>query len=141
MKTWQFRLSNLQGVGPMLAIYFFLFTLDCMSEHSHSHAGLVLHIAWNLPCYLHFAFCLFVWLIKLKCVSHPSHNYECFRGSCLILRGWKGESWSPELMRWPKLKEALGDLILLFIPCFTNSYSKTANYPWKHMQQSLFLSK
>ena len=37
------------------------------------------------------AFCfLFVWLIKLKCVSHPSHNYKCFRGSCLILRGWRG---------------------------------------------------
>ena len=23
-----------------------------------------------LPCYLHFAFCLFVWLIKLKCTPH-----------------------------------------------------------------------
>ena len=37
-------------------------------------------IAWNLLCYLHFAFCLFVWLIKL------------------MLRGWKTGPWSPELV-------------------------------------------
>ena len=36
---------------------------------------------------LDFAFCLFVWLIKFKYVSHPSHDYDCFRGSYVILRG------------------------------------------------------
>ena len=26
----------------------------------------------------------------------PSHNYDCFKGSYLILRYWKGWPWSPD---------------------------------------------
>ena len=50
---------------------FLLFTLDYLPEHFHNHTSLILLIAWNLSCYLHFAFRLFVWLIKLKC--NPNH--------------------------------------------------------------------
>ena len=42
--------------------------------------------AWNLPCYLHFGFCLFVWLIQLKRAPHLSHHEDCFRVSYVILR-------------------------------------------------------
>ena len=47
--------------------WFLLLTQDYLSEHCYSHISLILLIAWNLPCYLYFYFCLFVWLIKLKC--------------------------------------------------------------------------
>ena len=52
---------------------FLLVLLSYMPKHSHSHTGLILLIAWNLSCYLYFAFCFFVWFIKLKCVPKPSH--------------------------------------------------------------------
>ena len=45
----------------MWAISVSFFTLDYMSEHSHLQIGLILLIACSLPCYLHFAFCLFGW--------------------------------------------------------------------------------
>ena len=45
----------------------FLFTRLCLSISNLT--GLILFIAWNLPCYLHFAF----WLIKLTCFPDPSH--------------------------------------------------------------------
>ena len=74
MNTSRFHLLNWQGVGQSRPSPFLLFTLDYLSEHSHSHTSLILHIARNLPCYLHFAFCLFVWLIKLKCTPCSSHH-------------------------------------------------------------------
>ena len=96
MNTWQFHLWNKQGVGPMWTISIsFLFTVNHLSEHSHSHTGLILLIVWNLHCYLHFAFCLFVWLIKLKCLSSISplglfqgiiHNIEGLKGG--TLKSW-----------------------------------------------------
>ena len=36
---------------------FLLFTPDYSSEYSRIYTGLILPIAQNLPCYLHFAFC------------------------------------------------------------------------------------
>ena len=69
-----FHLSNWQGLGPVWLSLFLLFTLNYLSEHPHIDTGLILLVAQNLPCYLHFASCLFVWLIKLKCVPHPSHH-------------------------------------------------------------------
>ena len=72
MKTWQFHLSDL---GWILCGHMFLFfRLDYMSEHSYSHSGFILFIAQNLPCCLHFAFCLSIRFIKLKCVPHPYHH-------------------------------------------------------------------
>ena len=49
-----------RGWVPCGLFPFLLFALDYLSEHSHSHTGLNLLIARNLPCYLHFSFCLFV---------------------------------------------------------------------------------
>ena len=88
---------------------FLLFTENYLFEHFHSHTSLILFIAWNLPCYLHFASCLFVWLIKFRCTPHPSHHWDCLRGLYVILRGWKEEPWSPELLREPDLKGATSD--------------------------------
>ena len=70
--------------------FFWLHWITCLSI-LHSHTGLTLLIAWNLPRYLHFAFCLFVRLIKLKCAPHPSHYLDYFRESYVILWGWKGD--------------------------------------------------
>ena len=98
MNTWQLHLSNWKGLGSCRSSPFLLFTQDNISEHFHSHTRLTLLIAWNFPCYLHFAFRLFVRLIKLKRTPHPSHHWNCFSGSCVILRGWKGWPWSSELL-------------------------------------------
>ena len=54
--------------GPSLLL---LFPLEDLSEHSYIYKCLILLIAQNLPCYLHFAFCLIVWLISLKYVWPP----------------------------------------------------------------------
>ena len=77
--------------GSSLFLFFFLFTLDYLSEHSHSHTGLILLIAQNLPHYLHFIFCLFVWLIKNSDGSLIHLTSRSFRGSYVTLRGKKGE--------------------------------------------------
>ena len=42
---------------PSLLLFF---TLEDLSEHSHIYKCLILLVARNLPCYLHFAFCLIV---------------------------------------------------------------------------------
>ena len=84
-------------------------TLNYLPEHSHSHTRLILLIAWNPHCYLHFAFCLFAWSIKLKFIAHQSRHLDCFRGSYVILTGWKGKPWNIESLGRPKLEE---DLIL-----------------------------
>ena len=97
MNTWQFHFLNWQGVN---------FTLDYLSEHSHSHTSLIWLIAWNLPCYLHFTLCLFVWLIKRKFTHQPSRHWNYFWGSYEVLRGWKGGPWSPELLGTPKVEGA-----------------------------------
>ena len=36
-----------------------------LPEHSYSYESLILLIASNLPCYLHFAFCLYVWFLSI----------------------------------------------------------------------------
>ena len=92
---------------------FFLFTQDFLSEHSP--VTQIHLIAWNIPCYLHLAFCLLVWLIKLKFTPYISHQ-DCFRESQVILRDWKHGSWSPGYDLWggPDLKGM--DLRPLFIP-------------------------
>ena len=57
MNIWQFHLMNWQGVGPMLAIFISFFTLHYLSEHFHSHTGLIFLIA-NSPLLLAFCFLL-----------------------------------------------------------------------------------
>ena len=70
MKTWQFKLLNSQGVGPVWTISVsFVYTGLLIWVFSVAKS-LILLIAWNSPCYLHFVFCLFLWLIKLKCTPH-----------------------------------------------------------------------
>ena len=82
------RPSGWVSCGPSLLL---LFALEDLSEHSHIYKRLILLIARNLPCYLHFAFCLIVWLISLKYVWPPEtvlmatwmtscHSLELFRG-------------------------------------------------------------
>ena len=69
--------------GPSLLL---LFALEDLSEHSHIYKRLILLIARNLPCYLHFAFSLIVWLISLKYVwlserwMTSCHSLELFQG-------------------------------------------------------------
>ena len=77
----QFHLSNCQGMWSVCAISVFVLHRITLSVHSHSYESLILFIAWNLPYYLHFAFCLLVWLIKFKCTPHPSHYEKYFRES------------------------------------------------------------
>ena len=73
ISTWQLHLSNLQGVGPCGPSPFLLFTLDYLSEHSHSQTGLILPMANNL---LLIAFCsLFVSMVdQAQMCPHPSHH-------------------------------------------------------------------
>ena len=59
-----------------------------LSEHSYRYTGLILLIASNLPCYLHFAFCSNVWS-KSIVPPHPSHHKKCFR-VYVILRAERG---------------------------------------------------
>ena len=108
MNTWQFRFIKLtRGRSHVGHLHFFLFTLNYLSKHSNGHTGLIFFISWNLPYYFHFVFFLFVWLMKLKSVLHPSHYQDYFRGPYVILRGWKGGPWSPELLGGPKLEADL----------------------------------
>ena len=58
---------------------------------------MILLILWNRPCSLDFAFCLIVWLIKLKCTSHPSHHKDRFWGSYVIVRSRKGGTLEPRI--------------------------------------------
>ena len=115
MNTWQFHLSNCQGLGPVSTFFVsFVYTVLLVWAFPQLHR-LDLYCL-ILPCYLHFAFCLFVWLIKLKCASHPFHHQDCFRGSYAKLKDWKGEPWSPgvlgrpELVGGPNLKVGNSDL-------------------------------
>ena len=78
---------------------FLLFTLDYLSEYSHSDIALMELIAKNLPCYLHIAFCLFVWLIQLKCVPH---TFVAIR-MCNI-ENLKEETFRPQITGGPNLK-------------------------------------
>ena len=75
MNTLQFHFSNWQELGLVWVISVsFAYTGLPVSHHSHSNTSLILLIGWSLPCYFQFAYCLFVWLIKLKCTPHPSHH-------------------------------------------------------------------
>ena len=77
--------------------FFFFFTQDYLPEHSWSHTTLILLIAWNLPCYFHFAFCLFVWLIKLM-YSAPISPLGLFQGITCNNERLKGGPWTPKLL-------------------------------------------
>ena len=68
--------------------FFCLHRITCLGIHSYSHTNLILLIVLNLPCYLHFALYLFLWLMKLKCIPHPSHHYDCFREPNIVLIIW-----------------------------------------------------
>ena len=83
-----------QICGPFL-----LFTLYSLSEHSHIYTGLIFLIAQNLAGYLHFVLFLFVWLFQPKYVPYPSHHYNYFSASCAMMKGWKEEPGSPELLK------------------------------------------
>ena len=100
--------------GPSLLL---LFTLDYLYENSHSHTGLILLIAWNLPFYKHFAFCLFVWLMQLKCVPHHLTPLRLFLGIICNTERLRGGTWSPELLSHLNWR---GDLGPLFLPWLSN---------------------
>ena len=61
MKTLLFHLSNWWGLGPIwvISVSFVYTGLLLWAFPQSSHADLIFLIAWNLPCYLHFAFCFF----------------------------------------------------------------------------------
>ena len=70
------HLLNWQVVSSVWAISIFLLTLDYLSEQPHSHR-LNLTCCFKscqLPAFCFLLVCLFVWLIKLKYFSHPSHH-------------------------------------------------------------------
>ena len=110
-----------QSISPVWAISIFLFTLNYLSEYFQSNTGLILLIIYNLSGHLHVAFCLFLWLIKLKCVPYSSHHYDCFREWLyVILTGWKKWPWTRELLGRTKLERGLDlkggeDLRIFFI--------------------------
>ena len=86
--TCQFHLSNWQEVGPMWAILIFVYTELLAYAFSQSHR---LDLIFCLKSFPSLTFCfLLVCMVKLKCVPHPSHYKDCFRGSYVILPGWKG---------------------------------------------------
>ena len=43
----------------------------------------------------------------LSTAHYPSHHYDCFRRSYVVLRGWKENLWSPEILEGPKLETLL----------------------------------
>ena len=136
--------------------HFFLATLDYLSEHFHSHTGLIVLIAQNLLYYLHFAFCLFVCLIHLWYIPHPSHNWYCsvtypeFFGQtctfaeptrappCLVSRGKFFLNLCLQMLQkcppWPLLKFTLRNSLL------RGWFSKSLQYRKSHAKQfELFL--
>ena len=119
-------------VNEHLAVPFdFSHWITCLSIPSH--AILILLIVWNLPWYLHFAFCLVAWLIKLNCTSYLSQHWDYFRRSFVILTGQKGGPCSPKLLRGPNLVGALtwmGETKTPLLPC---------NVIWKFVQCRSFL--
>ena len=76
--------------------FFFLFTLDYLSQHSYSHISLILFITENLPSYLHSAFCLYGWLNSN--VPLIDLTITTVLGNHVILRDCKGRPWRPELL-------------------------------------------
>ena len=73
-------------------IWFFLFTLDHFSEHSHSHAGLILLIARNI---LLLAFCFLSVCIVDQTQTCPSSisPLRLFGGTWEPLNYWKDLIW------------------------------------------------
>ena len=59
MNIWQVHLSSLPRGGSCVGHLFLLFIHNYLSENSYCHTNLILLIAWNLSCYLHFDFCFF----------------------------------------------------------------------------------
>ena len=104
--------------GPLVdhPHFFYLHRISCLSIPTVTQIHL---IAWNIPCYLHLAFCLLVWLIKLK-FTYISHQ-DWFRESQVILRDWKHGSWSPDYDLW-------GDQIWKVWTSDPSSYQEEVNY-------------
>ena len=76
--TCQFHLSNWQEVGPMWAILIFVYHELLAYAFSQSHR---LDLIFCLNSFPLLTFCfLLVCMVKLKCVPHPSHYKDCFRG-------------------------------------------------------------
>ena len=73
-----------------------------LSEHSHSYTSLILLIAWNLPSYLHSAFCLYSWSNSNVPLIHLTIR-NVSGGSYVTMRGWNMGLWSPELLGRAKL--------------------------------------
>ena len=112
-----------KGWVPCGSSPFLLCTLDYLYKHSHSHTGLILLIK-NLikivPVTSIFAFCLFVWLIQLKCVCLSISPLELFQGIiCNIERLRKGNLGALNYLGDVNCR---GDLRPVFIPCL--KYSK-----------------
>ena len=119
MNNWQFNLSNWQAVGPLWAI-------SISSVYSHK-----VNLTYWFKSSLLLGFCfLFVWLIKLKCTPHPFHHQDCFRESYVILRGWRREPWSPELLGGLNWRGDLiwnGNLRPLLMPWVWKYFPRSSN--------------
>ena len=79
-----------------------------LSKHSHRHSGFILLIARYLSYYLHFAFCSFVWLIKLKMCPSSISPFGLLQN--VILRGWKRGPWCLELLGEDLIWKGTSDL-------------------------------
>ena len=96
MNTLLFHLSNWWGLGPIWVFCLsFVYTwLLLWAFPQSSHADLIFLIAWNLPCYLHFAFCFFYCWFNSNVPSSIS-SLNCLTGSYNTerLEGGNLEPW------------------------------------------------
>ena len=89
MNIWQFHLSSWQRMGFMWAIPVFVYTgLLWQGIPTVTQAKSYLLLKF-FPCYLHFAFCLYVWPKSPLCLTISP--LELFQGICNI-EGLKGET-------------------------------------------------
>ena len=74
MNTWQFHMLQLTSGGSRVGHlrFFCLHRITCLSIPTVTLAES--YILLEIFRYLHFDFCVFVWLIKLKCTPHLSHH-------------------------------------------------------------------
>ena len=91
MNTSQLHLFNWQGLGLMRVISISFVYTGLLVRAFPQSTTLVVLIAGNLPCYLHFAFCLYGWsnsnlalmYLSNRTVSEIIYNIKRLKGSTL----------------------------------------------------------